>query len=754
MSDKYTKSEGDEILQEAKKRFDNALDYFNTFRSQATEDLRFFNGDQWEPNAEQMRRSSGLPVVTVNKIKPICAQIINQIRKNKQAIQVDPVGGGASQDTAKVLSGLIRNIELDSGANAVYNTAATYAVTTGLGFIRIMSEYENEEISDEQKLLIKPVPDPNQVLFDPASVEIDGSDSNYCFIMETMSHEEFKRTFPDSKISCEVAASRSWSGVIDHNWIKDDSIQVVEYYHKTYTREDRWDVLNLMTGNREVLSEEPVDSDVLKVLGKRKVTIPRVHWCRFNGHEILESIDLPGRFIPVVPVYGDVIFMNGKKHISGMIKDAKGAQRVFNYFRSIQAEVVQMAPRAPWVGEVSQVTKFIKDWTNANSAPTAILRYEAVEKNGTLLPPPSRTSISTDINAITATCATAAEDLKSITGMYDPSLGADSSEVSGTAILARQTQTDNANSHYADNLMKSITHVGKILVDLIPFYYDTPRMVRIIKPNDDQEMIAINQFDGGIDLTIGRYDVVVQTGMSYASQRKEAVQAGLTLLQQRPEAFNLIGDLVVGNMDWAGAKTMAQRLKTQVPQEALEASGEMTNEDAAARLAALSAQTKQMMMQFEAMKKELEITKQELKIAHEENALIKMDKTVDLQKVRADYEIKLRALALEEQQTIAETALKEQDLVLRQKALEIQQQNTAIKGVATAHTVSQDVLKAEREQVELIDKLMNGDSSEALGAVVELPELDVNPGDYEVGSNMDATLHMSKPRSSPPVPKG
>ena len=168
--------------------------------------------------------------------------------------------------------------------------------------------------------------------------------------------------------------------------------------------------------------------------------------------------------------------------------------------------------------------------------------------------------------------------MKAVTGIYDASLGARSNETSGKAILARQREGDVANYHFTDNLTRSLEHAGRILIDLIPKIYDTQRVIRILGEDDSEEFIEINKsipgYDGEPmllnDLSAGRFDIKVTTGPSYTTKRIEAAESMMSFVQAFPQAGQVAGDLIAGNMDWPGADAIAHRLKKMVPPELLE----------------------------------------------------------------------------------------------------------------------------------------------------------------------------------------
>jgi hypothetical protein len=159
-------------------------------------------------------------------------------------------------------------------------------------------------------------------------------------------------------------------------------------------------------------------------------------------------------------------------------------------------------------------------------------------------------------------------DIKAIMGVFDPAQ-LSQGNISGKALNGQQQQVDLTNFDYYDNLTRSIAHIGKICLDLIPKIYDTERVMRIIGDDGKPELLTINQRDsvGRVlnDISVGQYDVVMETGPGYNSKRQEAVDNMLPLLSAAPDLMKVAGDLVFRNMDWPGADIIADRLAAANP---------------------------------------------------------------------------------------------------------------------------------------------------------------------------------------------
>lgn len=556
----------DEILRVAKERFDLAVEAENEFRTQALEDLKFRVGEQWPEEVRREREADRRPCLTINKIPQHVKQVTNDQRQNKSSIKIHPIDDKADIETAKIFQGIIRHIESDSNADVAYNTSFDSSVTCGRGFFRILTDF-CDPMSFDIEAKFKRVRNPFSVYMDPNSQELDGSDMEWCFVFEDMSEDSYNNLFKDSKLS----NMDDWAGIGDQakNWFNGKQVRIAEYFYKTYEDADI-----VLLSNKEVLLKSDLPEILplgIKVIAERRTKLPKVNWCKINGVEILEKTEWPGRWIPVIPVYGDEIDVEGKLILEGIIRHAKDPQRMYNYWASSETETIALAPRAPYIGAEGQFEGHEDQWESANRRNHAFLQYKPTTISGQLAPPPQRNVYEPAVSAITQARGLAAEDLKSTTGIYDASLGNRSNESSGIAIQRRNNQSQTSNFHFVDNLTISKRHAGRILVDVIPKIYDTARAARIIGEEGEQEIVRINEeFERNgkkvtYNLGVGKYDVAVDTGPSFATRRQEAATSMLEMSKANPQITQLAGDLMVKNMDWPGKDEVAERLKKALP---------------------------------------------------------------------------------------------------------------------------------------------------------------------------------------------
>ncbi len=570
-----SRPDDEKILTEAHERLRIAEDAEAENRRLGLEDLEFRAGKQWPDAIETERARDGRPCLVINRIPQFIQQVANDQRQNRPSIKVHPVDDNGDIETAKVIQGIVRHIEADSNADVAYDTAFDSAVTSGFGYLRVITDYV-DPLSFEQKILIKRVRNPYSVFFDPYSSEPDGSDANWAFVVDEMSKEDYKQQFGETKL----AKMGDWNAIGNNspNWLKGDSCRIAEYFYRSWTQKT---IVQLADGTSllkdqhaqvvQQLQAQGMDASSANPVKERVASVPIISWCKLNGVEIMEKTEWLGRWVPIIPVFGTELYINGKRVLEGIIRNSKDSQRMYNYWSSAETEAIALAPRAPFIMAEGQDEGHEDEWATANRRNHSRLVYRPTALNGNPVAPPQRNAFEPAVQAISNARMMASEDLKATTGIYDAALGNRSNETSGIAIRNRANQAQTSNFHFIDNLTRSLRHTGRILVDLIPHIYDTARAVRIIGEEGDQRIVKINQptKDQGEQvlyaMDTGTYDVTVDVGPSFASKRMEAVASMLDLTKSVPQIAQVAGDLMIKSMDWPGAQEIADRIRKTLP---------------------------------------------------------------------------------------------------------------------------------------------------------------------------------------------
>lgn len=563
---KSTKTTADNIAAEARARIQIAIDADGANRQHAIDALRFAAGDQWPSAIKMQRQLDKRPCLTINKTDTFVRNVVNNMRQQRPRIKVHPVADGADQQTAEVIEGLTRHIEVSSNADLAYDTAADYQVRMGWGYWRVVGKYV-DETSFDQELRIERIRNPFSVYFDPSSQSPDGSDARWCVITGKMGREEFAKKYPKAKLT-DISTLGAGDGMAD--WATKEEVTVAEYYR---VEEEEHELLRLSDGKAMWADKVKSDEDLLRmgvvVIDRRKSMRRVVKWSKISAIEELESTTVAGRYIPVIPVYGAEMLDDGKVNRYGMVKNLMDPQRMYNFWRTQETEFVALAPKAPWLMAEGQDEGHEEEWDSANIKNYSRLVYKPVQDDaGNPLAPPQRTPPQQVPAASVNAAMAASEDIKSVAGMFDPSLGAPGQETSGTMVARRQAQSDLSNFHFYDNLTRSIRWTGILLLEMIPHYYDTPRVIRIIGEDGNPESVEINkQATDKIlnDLTVGKYDVVMDTGPGYDTKRQESAAMMTDMVRFMPQLAQVAGDLIVGQMDWPGAKMLAERLAMANP---------------------------------------------------------------------------------------------------------------------------------------------------------------------------------------------
>ncbi len=737
------------FLIEARRRFQMIADAESGVRRRMKDDLEFSQGEpfQWRPEDVADRVRDGRPCLTINRLNGPIKQVTNQQRSSRPAIQVNPVDDGADTETAEILQGLIRRIELQSDADIVYATAGDHQVRMGRGYWYVVAEFADDH-SFEQELKLRRVRNPFSVYMDPACQQADKSDARFGFVIEDMPRDEYRSVYPNSQLASLIRFTGI--GNVPPDWMPEGNVRIASYYYvdievselafvelpdgsfQTVPSDQLIPVPPEMKPASHVLDEtasddreyafldtpqpepQPVQTPdgqwamppepppvMVIVHGRRPLETRKVKYCKINGVEILEGNadksagqDWPGKYVPIVEVIGDEFDIDGRVDLRGMVRDAKDSQRMSNYWKTSMTEQIALASKAPYIGYAGQFENFEDQWALANRKNFPYLEVNLMPLgNGQSAPIPQRQPGpgGTAIQAMVYGVQQTENDLRATTGYFDVQAAESRPEQSGKAILARQKQGEIASSNYMDNLGFAIRHTGRILLDLIPHFYDRPRIRRIIGADNQEKTVAMHAgrlpldpqtkqpitgeqlqqymqaqsataIDRIYDLSLGRYDVTISVGPSTQSKRTEATEAMLQVIQSRPDAFEIMGDLLFENMDWPYAKVIAKRLKSRLPPG--------MQDDGKADPAAQVPQLQQQLQQAQ----------QELKVLQQQIQTKQVEAQADLKLAQLDIQSRERIAQINAQVNLTATQAKIQAdqaaTMIEMKFKELEQQLT------------------------------------------------------------------------------
>lgn len=640
-------------------------------RALMLDDLKFCTLDQWPAKLRAEREgdvNGPRPCLTIDKLNQYITQVVNDMRQNKPAGQARPVDDKGDPEVAKIFQGLIRHVEDRSTASIAFSTAGESAARIGLGFFRITTDYVSHD-SFDQEALIQRIPNTFSVYLGP-HIKPDGSDAESGWIFKKMPKAEFEREFPGKKTKAEEFD-------IDPEalsfWLDDEGVVICEYFYTHYEKEE---LLHLSDGTittkkkyEAAVGPQSADEDAgLEMRGlpwyesppRTTITDTRdtftktIKWCKHTGAEVLDKRDWAGKYIPIVEVVGNEAVISGKRKLWGLTRPAKDALRAYNYWISALTEKMALAPKAPYIAAIGQLEGREQEWANANRENRAVIQYNPIDVNGSVVPAPQRQQPMQMESAMTQMLLMMENNVKSALGMYKASVGDSDSQQSGRAILALQGESDTGTYHFGANLALSVQHCARILVDLFPKIMDKKRVARIIGEDGKVGMVELNpeqkesirktmDSSGAIrkiyNLNVGTYDVTVTTGPSYNTKRMEAAAVFTELAQGAgdPGSAAVMRYLTVKNSDFTSSREATDMLFALLPPQA-QAVNQQDGEEPI---------PPQAMQQIAEMTQALEQMQQQGQQLQQENQELKSGAQIQTLKVQADAQAKSQALEVE-----------------------------------------------------------------------------------------------------------
>jgi hypothetical protein len=594
-----------DILDQAKDDFKRCHDAETTQRQVSQDDLDFaILGKQWPDDVVTQREKEGRPCLTINRLPAFLKQVTNDSRQNRPNIEVKPTGDGASVETARIQNDLIRNIWTTSQGDVVVDTALDFATAMGFGYGVVRVDYSCED-SFDQDIMLERVSNPFSIYGDPDSREATSIDWNIAFITDWYSKSRYQAKgwkWEDAKKPQSFESDGK-----EELWYDGERVRVAERWTRTEVETELVKLSDgkIMQGDEVEKIKDLLAAQGITIAGTRPTKTYKVKQQIITGREVLEENDWLGRYIPIVPMYGEEWNINGKRHFISLVRRALDPARMFNYWRTSSTELVALAPKAPFIGPVGAFATDAQKWDTANTKSHAYIEYDIVPEAQGMRP--ERQMFAGVPAGALQEALNASDDMKSIMGLFDASLGAKSNETSGKAIMMRQREGDTSTYNFLDNRNRFVEHIGRIIVDLIPQVYTSERIMRCIKEDGTAYHVPVNQpvmpqqhldaMQSGqmppqgppqaqqsgappqyaavppsmaaqmppdvmasmtqiFDLTSGKYDVTVSSGPSFTTRREESAEQMMQFVQSFPQAAPLIGDLIAKNLDWPGLNNL------------------------------------------------------------------------------------------------------------------------------------------------------------------------------------------------------
>lgn len=644
------KKDDESILQSMRDFRERAEDYWHDIYDKAADDIEFCvdKESQWSEVDRLSRAKAGRPCVTINKIASFVHQQTNALRANKMTLNAIPVDD-SDVGKAEIQDAMLEYVLKSSRADIATDWAGGRAIMGGFGFYRVTTDYENE-LSFNQDIKVKRIENPQSTYLSPEIKCPFGSDTTEAITGEWMSKDEFKRQFPDE----EAVSVDDITEAMD--WQSEDTVFVAEYYRVEYVQDTLYLLDDGTTLLKSKVNEYEGDLDLV-IANERKTQTKTIMWYKCSRDAILEQTEIKADFIPIILVVGDEQWVKNKRYWNSLITNAKDPQIIYNYARTAQLEQLQKAGNRPWVADGESLEGYESYWADANNPNMTFLPYKSVGENGQQYAPPFMATAYQGSPDLMREVMTSADEIKGTTNINDATLGNQSNETSGRAIMARQRQADQGNFHFLDNFKRAYEHLGRVILSMIPHYYDTPRVLRITQDDEVYKTLVINMdpesplvqkyekelkdAELGInglynDVTVGKYDIRIAAGADYNTQREEAREVLIELGRAYPALMEISGDLIIRAFDFPDADKIADRLKMLLPPQLKDQEGD----EAPPMPPELQQQIQQMQQQMQQAEQALQQASQQLNDKSEDRQLellkaeIKQDTDIEVAKIR------------------------------------------------------------------------------------------------------------------------
>lgn len=588
-------------------------------RSREDEDLGFQNADgAWPKDIKGLRQAMpenqalglpatpGQPTLSVASLDEPIALVSSQERKAHLGVTIHPLNEDASDDTAKVIMGLYRNIETDSHAQNTRSWGYQRSLWAGRGVYRVNKVYDPEGGHPfDQKIVIKRILFQSHVYLDPFAQEPDWSDGLKAMVIEDIPWPTYKKRYKKSRLARAQAEALTAAAADYPEWVRigeeneqTTTIRIAEVWRVEITQRK---LVLLKDGNVDyednVKADQIVTGDDARWMYEDE---RKVFWKVINCEEELEEEqEWDGQYIPLIPTIGrELQPVKGKRQWLGMVANAKDAVRLTNYAASSAVKMAALETLAPYTLDPKQIEGYEAWWNQSNTRAWPYLPHHK-QIDGQTFDPPQRTQADmSKLGPSMQLLGMGRDFVQTATATYDPALGKQpTAHRSGRAIVALQDQSTEATSPYLDNLATcSMPYEATVVLDLIPHVYDRPgRIARILDEQDRSSLVMLNapfvMQQGGTrpqalpnatpeqqalaqqqvqnpahpakhyDLNKGRYGVSVQIGKARPSRLAEGSDALSNLMQADPQLVPIIGPEWAKFQDFPGADTVAELLR-------------------------------------------------------------------------------------------------------------------------------------------------------------------------------------------------
>lgn len=394
----------EEIFNKFKKFQSRSKSGYSSLYERIKQNRKFVSGEQWEKSDDKFIPKSRNRI-TLNVISNQCNSVANQYA-------TFPFTWFTGD--AKIDKRIDEFFSTDSNRFAV-EEALLDCVSFGMGILALGSD---TDVSGKEVPVIYSVTDPDRVMLDPDSVELDGSDMMEGALIDYRSREWIRvhmgeQYLPSEKAKMVVTAASCATlvPIITYYWLDTDGCHVATFVNET-----------MVDGSEQVV---------------------------------------PIHRIPIFPVWGERSWDGDKQTYIGLISKSETVQRIVNYAMTQLCERLALSPKPQWRGYLESFKNLDAYYKQAGTGANPIVPSQRLANdNQTVLPLPEKCDNTIQFTDVQGIVEGTMGMLSSITGVDSKGLADVENEVTATAVMYTARVFQNNIRHFFSHLRTSFKSLG------------------------------------------------------------------------------------------------------------------------------------------------------------------------------------------------------------------------------------------------------------------------------------------------------
>lgn len=538
---------------------------WNTFFPEASDDLSFFLGDQWDTTEKRALFEQGRNAYVFNRIKRNINLVTGYQRKNRLSSVVTPIEG-SDQKTADQLSKLLLYVYQNSNGYNTISDCFAGACKTGWNLASVYLDYVDDPKDGTICFSREPY---SGFIVDPSFTNLDFSDCGFIIKRKYITPEQASSLLPGMEKDIMSLSVKEGSKDDKFTWLpyqQNPNGQNLVAYNEFY--QQKWKKISLLvdmeTGEYTEWDGDKARLEVLKsaypnieVVKKSKKYIER--HIIVNDQLMQTDVNPYGLdeypFVPFVAIF-EPESDDYALRIQSLVRCQKDPQKEANRRRSQMSDILDSQVNSGWIAEEDSVINPQSLFQTSQGKviwKKPELNPGALEKIPPAQIPPSMFQLQELYD----------RDMVEILGVNDASFGiVENAQESGIMMMLRQGASILNLQDVFDNLRLSQKMLSKKVLKLIQTW--TPQKIERILNEKPSEAFYNKEFS--------KYDVAVGEGLLTDSQKMLYFRQLLDLkaVTDQPSASPITAQILIEAAPIQGKSDLSEKIaqNEQATQEA------------------------------------------------------------------------------------------------------------------------------------------------------------------------------------------